>query len=109
MPDIVSYDGGAARVVASCPALPGRACLFPFGPLSALRYDHVVYTPRTANHFSVCLPSLTPVDPGEAAGTVKLFRARASRSARISSSSDTHLHIAHIAHALQYVFPSPPR
>ncbi len=55
----------------ACPALPRHACLFPFGPLSALRYDHVVYTPRTANHFSVCLSqALPPWTPGkEAAGT----------------------------------------
>ena len=89
--------GDVTRVL----ALQAMACaIVPFGPVSALRYDHMVYTPVIADHFPVCLLVPPPVDPGkEAAGSVKPFRTRTSRSAHIIMISsprtrNTHSHIA---------------
>lgn len=90
------------RVVAS----QVLACV-PFGPLSALRYVHMVYTPVIADHFPVYLPRTIgpPWTPEkEAAETVKPFRTRTSRSARIMISSprtnnEYRSYTSHVAHA----------
>jgi hypothetical protein len=69
-------DGRVRRVSVASQAV---ACV-PFGALSALRYVHMVYKPVIADHFPVCLPRRTPVDPGKGSrGTVKPFRTRTSQ------------------------------